>query len=90
MSKRYYTVVFEITDEEAWKAYGTQFSQSLADDEPLHHGVKVTACGDGDVMSGFDALSNHLINNGHDVDDVIREWAEENELTTEEAQLIIG
>lgn len=89
-NKRFYTVCFEITEEGAWKHYGAQFTQSLATDEPVHHGVRVTACGTGDVMTGFDALSDVLSNNGHDVDDCIREWCAENDISPEDTQLIIG
>lgn len=90
MTKRYYTVVYEIHNEEAFKRVAGAATGSMETGTGLIDGVRVTACGDGDVMTGFDALSDHLMNSGHDVDDVIREWAEEHDLTPEEAQLIIG
>lgn len=80
MSKRYYTVVFEISDEEAWKQYGSQFTQSLAGDGPVHMGVEVAACGEGDAMSQADALQDHLVATGDDPDEIVRDWAEEHEL----------
>ena len=79
-TKRYYTVVFEITDEESWKSYGPQFSQSLADDEPLHPGVTVVACGAGDALTVSDALHEAVFEAGMDPDEVVREYCEDNEL----------
>lgn len=90
MSKRYYTVVFEITDEESWKLYGPQFSQSLAEEEPVRTGVQVVSCGNGDCMTACDAYSDMLVELGHEPDEVIREWAEDNGLSEEEAKLTIG
>lgn len=76
MTKRYYTVVFEITDEEAWKNYGPQFSQSLLDEEPLHTGVTVIACGEGDSMTEADALRECLVEEGKDPDVIVAEYLE--------------
>lgn len=90
MSKRYYTVVFEITDEESWKLYGPQFSQALAEEEPVRTGVQVVSCGNGDCMTACDAYSDMLVELGHEPDEVIREWAEDNGLSEEEAKLTIG
>lgn len=89
-SKRYYTVVFEITDEESWKHYGPQFSQSLADEQPVRTGVQVVSCGEGDCMTACDAYSDVLLDLGHAPDEVIREWAEDQGMTPEEANLVIG
>lgn len=90
MSKRYYTVVFEITDEESWKLYGPQFSRALAEEEPVRTGVQVVSCGNGDCMTACDAYSDMLVELGHEPDEVIREWAEDNGLSEEEAKLTIG
>lgn len=90
VTKRYYTVVFEITDEESWKHYGPQFSQSLADEEPVRTGVRVVSCGNGDCMTACDAYSDTLVDLGYEPDEVIREWCAENDISPEEAKLIIG
>ena len=87
MSKRYYTVVFEIADEESWKLYGPQFSQSLADQEPVRTGVTVVACGNGDTMTAYDALHEAVFESGQDPDEVIREFCELHDL---DAKATIG
>lgn len=86
-TKRYYTVVFEITDEESWKLYGPQFSQSLADDEPLHSGVTVVACGAGDALTVSDALHEAVFEAGLVPDEVVHEYCEDIEL---DAAAILG
>ena len=90
MSKRYYTVVYEIHSEEAFKRVASAATGAMETDTGPIDGVRVTACGNGDVMTGYDALADVLSNNGHDVDDCIREWCEENEISPEDAELIIG
>lgn len=80
MSKRYYTVVYEITDEEAFKRVSSAAIGSMETDTGLIPGVKVVACGNGDTMTAYDALAQHLTNNGHNVDDVVMEFCEEMEL----------
>lgn len=90
MNKRYYTVVYEITNEEAFKRVAGQATASMADDVSPIDGVKVTACGEGDIMTCYDALAECASNNGHDVDDVVTEWCQEHEIPTDEIQRIIG
>lgn len=80
MNKRYYTVVYEITNEEAFKRIAGQAATSMADDVSTSDGVKVVACGNGDTMTAYDALAQHLQNNGFDVDDVVLEYCQEMEL----------
>ena len=91
--KRYYTVVFEITDEDAWKGMGPAFTQSLVEgeeqDSPVP-GVRVVSCGEGDVMTGFDALDEFARGHGEFADDLILDWADNNDVSREEAKLIIG
>lgn len=88
--KRYYTVVYEIHDDEAFKRVASAASGSMDTGTGLIEGVRVTACGEGDCMTAYDALADTLSHNGHDVDECIREWCEENEISPEDAALIIG
>ena len=90
MNKRYYTVVYEITDEEAFKRIAGQATASMTDDVSPNDGVKVTACGNGDVMTCYDALAEVLVNNGFDVDEVIKDWGHEHEIPDDEIKQIIG
>lgn len=86
-TKRYYTVVYEITNEEAFKRVAGQATASMADDVSPIDGVTVTACGEGDTMTGFDALCALALDLGHNPDTIIREYCEDNEL---DADAILG
>lgn len=77
MNKRYYTVVYEITNEEAFKRVAGQATASMADDVSPIDGVKVVACGDGDTMTGFDALYELAMDLGHNPDTIIRDFCED-------------
>lgn len=77
MNKRYYTVVYEITNEEAFKRVAGQATASMSEDASPIDGVKVVACGDGDTMTGFDALYELALDLGHDPDQIILEFCEE-------------
>lgn len=93
MSKRYYTVVFEITDEESWKGMGPAFTQSMVEgieQSTVVPGVQVIACGNGDVMSAYDALSDQCLQDGRSPDEVVQQWCRRNGDSPEEAKLIIG
>lgn len=90
MNKRYYTVVYEITDEEAFKRIASAASGSMETGTGMVDGVKVTACGNGDVMTCYDALAEVLVNNGFDVDEVIKDWGHEHEIPDDEIKQIIG
>ena len=90
MSKRYYTVVYEIHNEEAFKRVAGAATGSMASGTGPIDGVAVTACGDGDVMTAYDALSDQCLEDGHSPDDVVLAWCEENDISPEEAKLIIG
>lgn len=79
-AKRYYTVVYEITNETAFTKVATTAMASMEADTGIEPGVKVVACGDGDTMTAYDALAQHLQNNGYDVDDIVLEFCEEMEL----------
>lgn len=82
MNKRYYTVVYEITNEEAFKHIAGQATASMDDDDDVStmDGAKVVACGNGDTMTAYDALAQHLQNNGFNVDDIVLDYCEESEL----------
>lgn len=89
--KRYFTVVFEITNEENFTGmFAGPFTKSLAEDSDIIEGVKVTACGTGDSMSAYDALAEHAQEDGKDPDDMIREWGETMGLDDDEINSIIG
>jgi hypothetical protein len=86
--KRYFTVVFEITNEENFTGmFAGPFTKSLAEDSDIIEGVKVVSCGRGDTMTAYDALAHNLEANGQDADDCVREYCEENEI---DAKSIIG
>lgn len=93
MSKRYYSVCFEITDEAAWKKMGPAFTHSLVEgveqDSPVP-GVRVVSCGTGDVMSAYDALADQCLQDGRSPDEVIQHWCRLHGDTPENAKLIIG
>lgn len=80
MSKRYYTVVYEITDETAFTKVATASMASMGADSSIEPGVKVVACGNGDTMTAYDALHEAVFESGQDPDEVIREFCEANDL----------
>lgn len=84
MSKRYYTVVYEIHDDEAFKRVASAATGSMDTGTGLIDGVRVTACGEGDCMSQADALNEFALELGHDPDLIVREWAEDNDLDGDE------
>jgi len=49
-------------------------------DTGIEPGVKVVACGNGDTMTAYDALSELALEVGFDPDQVVREFCEVNEL----------
>lgn len=90
-AKKYFTVVFEITNEENFTGmFAGPFTKSLAEESDIIEGVRVTACGPGDVMSAYDALAEHAQEDGKNPDDMVREWGGAQGLTDEEVDLIIG
>jgi hypothetical protein len=84
MSKRYYTVVYEIHNDEAFKRVASAASGSMDTGTGPIDGVRVTACGEGDAMSQADALNEFALEIGHDPDEIVREWAENNDLDGDE------
>lgn len=86
--KRYFTVVFEITNEENFTGmFAGPFTKSLTDDADIIEGVKVASCGRGDTMTAYDALHDLTLELGHDPDGIVSEYCEENEL---DAKAVIG
>jgi hypothetical protein len=86
--KRYFTVVFEITNEENFTGmFAGPFTKSLAEDSDIIEGVKVTSCGRGDTMTAYDALAAELLSQGIHPDDVVREYCEDSE---DDADAVIG
>lgn len=87
-AKRYFTVVFEITNEENFTGmFAGPFTKSLAEESDIIEGVKVTACGTGDAMTAQDALETFVNDMGDDSEVVIRDFCEANGL---DAQATIG
>lgn len=86
--KRYFTVVFEITNEENFTGmFAGPFTKSLAEDSDIIEGVKVVSCGRGDTMTAYDALAEELNSHGIGSDDVVQIYCEEHEL---DAKAVIG
>jgi hypothetical protein len=86
--KKYFTVVFEITNEENFTGmFAGPFTKSLADESDIIEGVKVVSCGRGDTMTAYVALHDLALELGHDPDGIVREYCEENEL---DADNVIG
>ena len=80
-AKKYFTVVFEITNEENFTGmFAGPFTKSLAEESDIVEGVKVTACGHGDAMTAYDALAELAAETGYDADEVVREYCEDNDL----------
>lgn len=87
--KRYFTVVFEITNEENFTGmFAGPFTKSLAEDSDIIEGVKVVSCGTGDVMTAYDALAQQVEDDGRSADDVVREYCENDDDL--DADAIIG
>lgn len=80
MSKRYYTVVYEIADEEAFQRVMGAANGAMETGTGMIPGVKVTGCGNGDTMTSYDALAELAMELGYDADDVVREYCDDNEL----------
>jgi short-subunit dehydrogenase len=86
--KRYFTVVFEITNEENFTGmFAGPFTKSLAEESDIIEGVKVVCCGPGDTMTAYDALAQKVEDDGRCADDVVREYCEEMEI---DATAVIG
>jgi hypothetical protein len=86
--KRYFTVVFEITNEENFTGmFAGPFTKSLAEDSDIIEGVKVVSCGRGDTMTAYDALHDLTLELGHNPDQVVREYCEAND---DDAEAVIG
>jgi hypothetical protein len=89
--KRYFTVVFEITNEENFTGmFAGPFTKSLAEDSDIIEGVKVVSCGRGDTMTAYDALAGIAQEDGNDPDAMVQEWAKAQGLDEDEVSLIIG
>ena len=84
MNKRYYTVVYEITNEDSFAKHVAPAVASLSvtedDGNQLADGLRVVACGKGDTMTAYDALHELALEIGHDPDQIIREFCEVNDI----------
>lgn len=83
-TKRYYTVVYEITDEESFAKHVAPLAASLSindeDGNQVAEGLRVVACGEGDTMTAYDALAEYLDNEGHHVDSIIMDFCNLHEI----------
>lgn len=77
--KRFFSVVFEVTDPGQFQTLAAGFSGQQAS-EKEGGGSRISACGWGDYATSFDALEHHARANGFDADDLIEEYVREQEL----------
>ncbi|AXC36530.1 hypothetical protein HOT57_gp86 [Pseudomonas phage phCDa] len=77
--KRFFSVVFEVTNPEQFQVLAAGFSGQQAS-EKEGGGAKVNACGWGDYATSYDALEHHVSAHGYDADDLIEEYVREQEL----------
>lgn len=77
--KRFFSVVFEVTDPEQFQVLAAGFSGQMAS-EKEGGGAQVSACGWGDYATSFDALEHFARELGYDADDLIDDYVQEQEL----------
>lgn len=77
--KRYFSVVYEVTDAEAFQPATEQITKNMAEGI-VQNGCKVTACGWGDYATAYDALEHHVRANGYNADDLVDDYVREQEL----------
>lgn len=71
--KRYFSVVYEITNPEEFQVIAVNISGALAD-ERTECGARVTACGWGDYATERDAYEDELREKGVDPEEVIENF----------------
>lgn len=77
--KRYFSVVFEVTDPDQFQTLAAGFTGQQAT-EKEGGGARVSACGWGDYATSYDALEHHVRANGYDADDLVDDYIREQEL----------
>lgn len=71
--KKYFSVVFDVRDPEAFKEVAAKITGALAQ-ELNEQGAKVSACGWGDYATERDALADELQTQGIDPDEVVYDF----------------
>lgn len=78
-TKRYYTVVYEITDEAAFKRVALAAEGSKETNTGLIDGVQVIACGEGDYATERDAYGQQMELQGLDKARVLADYLADEE-----------
>lgn len=71
--RRYFSVVYEITNPEAFQAIA-EFAAGQLVNETVSKGAKVTACGWGDYATERDAYDHELRERGIDTEEVVENF----------------
>lgn len=69
MGVKYFTVVFQIRDKEAFQDHLSSFTEAMMHDG-IFPGASVTGCGWGDSMSEAEAYQKELIDNDIDLPEI--------------------
>lgn len=69
MDVKYFTVVFQIRDKEAFQDHLSSFTEAMMHDG-IFPGASVTGCGWGDSMSEAEAYQQELIDNDIDLPEI--------------------
>lgn len=69
MSNKYFTVVFQIKDKEAFQDHLSSFTEAMTHDG-VFPGASVTGCGWGDSMTEAEAYMEELIANDLDLPEI--------------------
>lgn len=69
MDVKYFTVVFQIRDKEAFQDHLSSFTEAMMHDG-IFPGASVTGCGWGDSMSEAEVYQQELIDNNIDLPEI--------------------
>lgn len=69
MGVKYFTVVFQIRDKEAFQDHLSSFTEAMMHDG-IFPGASVTGCGWGDSMSEAEVYQQELIDNNIDLPEI--------------------
>lgn len=69
MADKYFTVVFQIRDKEAFQDHLNSFTEAMMHDG-IFPGASVTGCGWGDSMSEAEVYQQELIDNNIDLPEI--------------------
>lgn len=64
MQRKYYTAVFEVHDQKKFGHLMTKLLETMADDEAVYRGARVTAFGQGDMATQAEAYESEIEANG--------------------------